>query len=208
MNYTISRLRNFAIIAIVLHHTISAFCGWPPNHAVGGEIPQWVLYTSAMCKPFGLGLFTFISGYVLYYQWRKRESFARFLLKKTRRILLPCLICAFMYGMLFSSYMYYDWWPAAINGTHLWYLPMLFLCIMIVSLHFYVKHSLLFICISLAFILVLAKLTHFRTLTEMCMYFPVFYSGFLIHKLDLEKLVLKCRGLWLLIAVSGGDYGF
>lgn len=50
MNYNINVLRCMAIIAIVLHHSMIAFCGWPPNHAIGGEIPIFANEVSGIFK--------------------------------------------------------------------------------------------------------------------------------------------------------------
>lgn len=78
MNSNITYLRNMAIVAIVLHHSLIAFCGWPPNHAIGGNIPVVADILSGLLKNFGLGVFTFISGFVLYYQSKKQDSCQHF----------------------------------------------------------------------------------------------------------------------------------
>ena len=91
MNFNISCLRGFAILAIVLHHTLCAFYGWPPNHGIGGA-PHYSLYVCEILRIFGLGVFTFISGYVLYFQNRKTDTFPCFIKKKFRRIMIPCLL--------------------------------------------------------------------------------------------------------------------
>lgn len=202
MNNTISYLRNFAIISIVLHHSIAAFCGWPPGHAIGGSVPWTALMISATSKFLGLGLFTFISGFVLFYQTNKEIPFLKFLHKKTKRILLPCLVLGCVYGLLFGSYMNPDW-PSPINGTHLWYLPMLFLCIIVASSHFYLRHPICFIGFCCIVIALLAKMTHFLTLSMFCFYFPVFYAGFWLHKAKFDQVVLKNRILALPLAIGG-----
>ena len=154
MNSNITYLRNMAIVAIVLHHSLIAFCGWPPNNAIGGNIPVVADILSGLLKNFGLGVFTFISGFVLYYQSKKQDSCQHFFIKKIKRIIIPCLIWACVYGLFFSSYMY-STWPAAINGTHLWYLPMLFLCVIVGAAHFFVRKSLLFVIVCYIVILAL-----------------------------------------------------
>ena len=49
INLSITYLRNMAIVAIVLHHSMIAFCGWPPNHAIGGNIPVFADVLSGFC---------------------------------------------------------------------------------------------------------------------------------------------------------------
>lgn len=159
----ITILRNIAIICIVIHHSMMAFCGWPPNHSIGGYIPSWTYLINFELKALGLGAFTFISGYVLFYQNNKKESFSKFLFKKTKRILLPCLFFGVIYGILFPDFMYNNW-PSIINGTHLWYLPMLFLCIFIVSVDIFCRNKNYLIFIAWISFYLLGSLSHFRTL--------------------------------------------
>ena len=196
-------MRNIAIIAIVLHHAMAAFCGWPPNHAIGGEIPYITYFIGGMSKEFGLAVFTFISGFVLYYKVGKNETYKQFCCKKVRRILLPCLFWACLYGVFFSSYMYYIW-PSAINGTHLWYLPMLFLCLMVTAFHFHAKYPLLMIAGCYIVLAFCGKFTHFRTFIEFCFYYPIFYIGFLSNKWNLEKMIIGNKPISLLFAIGGG----
>ncbi len=207
MNQTITYLRNVAILAIVLHHCMCAFCGWPPNHEIGGDIPSIANTFSGMAKNLGLGVFTFISGYVLYYQTKKNETYTHLFTKKVKRILLPCLFWGCVYVAFFSSYMYSNW-PSGINGTHLWYLPMLFLCLMITGATFYVKRpwTLLGFCLLVMF--VLAKFTHFRTFSEFCSYYPVFLGGFLMNKFQVDSLIKRHKCLSLIIAGGGNIVAF
>ena len=64
IDYNISFLRNIAIICIILHHTLTIYTGWPPNHIVNTELPAYMLIISQLLKGLGLGAFTFISGYL------------------------------------------------------------------------------------------------------------------------------------------------
>ena len=202
-NQTICFLRNAAIIAIVLHHSMSAFCGWPPNHSIGGAIPTISFVLSGLFKNFGLGVFTFISGFCLYYQSKKEESFFQFLRKKSNRIIIPCLFFGCVYGLFFSSYMF-PTWPAIINGTHLWYLPMLFLCILVTSFHFYAKrYACLLIALCYIGTFLLASWTHCRTFGEFYLYYPIFYVGFLSNKWNLDNLLEKKRKSVIFIGMGG-----
>lgn len=159
-------------------------------------------YVSDLLKNFGLGVFTFISGFVLFYQSHKYEAFTHFLIKKTKRILIPCLFWGCVYAMFFGSYMSSSW-PAAVNGTHLWYLPMLFLCIVVTSSHFYSKYPFVLVAFSYIVFLLLSKFTHFRTFTEYYIYFPVFYAGFWMNRLNIED-VLRKNEMKCMFALIGG----
>jgi fucose 4-O-acetylase-like acetyltransferase len=206
-NQTVCFLRTAAIIAIVLHHSMLAFCGLPSNHSIGGAIPPISDVLSYLCKNFGLGVFTFISGYCLYYQSKKEENFIQFLRKKTNRLIVPCLFFGCVYGLFFSSYMF-PAWPAIINGTHLWYLPMLFLCILFTSFHFYVKRYaglLIVLCYCGTFFLALR--TGCTTFGELCWYYPIFYVGFLSNKWNLDNLLEKKRKCVAFIGIGGGSFG-
>lgn len=166
----------------------------------GGVIPNLANVVCWSSKSFGLGVFTFISGFVLYYQAKKQEAYRYFIRKKVKRILVPCLFWACVYGVFFSSYMYSNW-PAVVNGTHLWYLPMLFLCIMVTSAHLYIKRPWAVVAVCYISIALLEKISHFRTFTEFCFYFPVFYVGFLANKFRLSEFVSKHKCWFTILAI-------
>jgi len=188
-NQTISFLRFLAIVAIVIHHSICVFCGWPPNHTVGCDVPTFALLVSGILKTFGLGVFTFISGYLLFYQVGKRESAREFFVKKAKRILLPCIFWAIIYWAFFRSFMY-NFWPSPVNGTHLWYLPMLFLCMVTISTDFFFKHySSLFIVLTWVAMFLLYRVLPIRTINELFQFLPVFYLGYFCHKFNLDRYI-------------------
>lgn len=179
-NVVLQYWRVLACISIVFHHTLCAIFGnWPPiGHPLINDIPSWAGNISFQAKALGLDGFTFISGAVLYYSMNKHLSFFRFLWNKIKRILVPMLVFALMYKILFPQLMF-STFPAPINGTHLWYLPMIFLCIMIVSLHFYSHNAFWWIMLIYVGLMRLNHYTDFRTIGELYSYFPVFYAGFL-----------------------------
>lgn len=193
-NYNIEFLRDIAITAIVLHHTLCIFAGWPPNADLGDkELPLFLINLSIYSKSIGLGLFTFIAGYVLNYSIRRKESFLLFLKKKTVRLLVPCVIFAILYAAVFPMYMLSYGQSSPINGTHLWYLPMLFLCVLITDLHAYIRKQQCIILI-IGLYIGLKCINHyigFRTFSEFIVYFPVFYIGFWFGKLRLEERLDK-----------------
>lgn len=187
MNNNVSFLRFVAIVFIILHHILCAWGVWPPNHAIGSYIPPVLYgYVSFLLKDYGLGIFTFISGYVLFYQTTKNDNFFSFISKKIKRILIPCLIFAVIYYCIFPSYMLGSTYQYSIHGTHLWYLPMIFLCMLIVSSHIYLKYPYIYVLLSYIGLIYLDKSFTFRTFNETVYYFPIFYVGFLCHKFKME----------------------
>lgn len=202
-NDVITFLRSYAIIAIVVHHALCAFCGWPPNHVINIDLPDYALFLCDLLKNFGLGIFTFISGYLLYYQRNKQECPRQFVAKKTKRILYPCFFYAFVYYFFFDSFMY-DTWPAPINGTHLWYLPMLYICSLVTSIDlFKQKYGYAAIFITLILCAVLYLCLSLRTLLEVVYFLPVFFLGYIIHKYNVERFILS-QELFITSIIGGG----
>lgn len=196
MNQTIVRLRCIAILLIVIHHSMCAFEGWPPNHTIDIPVPSIFSSLSIVLKAFGLGAFSFISGYVLYYQSKKNESWTIFLRKKVKRILLPCIIWSIFYSLLYPSFML-EIWPSGINGSHLWYLPVLFVCILLISIDLYctqLTKSIAWMIIAWMLLFMLCRVTTFRTIHECVNYLPVVFVGYLCNRLDINKLIdrYKC----------------
>ncbi len=117
MNPYISIIRLLAIITIVMHHSICALYVFPPHHLGCMNIPDWLFYVNRIIVRFGLGMFTFISGYVLFYQNTKVESFSHFLWKKIKRIVFPCILWGILYLLLFPTQVVHSDWPFFI----IWY---------------------------------------------------------------------------------------
>lgn len=172
-------LRAMAILAIVLHHSFGAFIGILPNSPVCTSLPKWCLAVSAHCKVIGLDLFVFMAGWFAISSWRRHAcSYWRFVLDKIRRILLPCVIAAGFYALLFPNFMY-DYFPAPINGTHLWFLPMIFVCYLTAPLLSRLQSmggfaSVLFIILFSLSAVLLRWLLPGRTVAELAAYWPIF----------------------------------
>lgn len=181
-NQIIQYWRVLACICIVYHHSVCLISGgWPPfGYSLLDNIPNGIEYLSSQSKAFGLMGFTFISGAVLAYANKKQDSFILLLWKKIKRIILPALIFGGLYWLLFPTLMF-DTWPAPINGTHLWYLPMIFICIILTSAHLYSKNALLWIVPIFFIIRKVAMFADLRTLNEFLYYYPIFYSGYIVN---------------------------
>lgn len=198
MNYNIALLRVIAIISIVIHHSFCIYQDWPPNSAVEPNLSGFQMHISSALKLIGLSVFTFISGYLLYNQRLKLLPWSTMVKKKTQRILVPCLICGLIYWIMYPQYMYNDW-PSCINGTHLWYLPMLFICVLLVSTLFYTRLGCVICVIGFLLSYVLWRMTNIRTCNEVFTYMPTFVLGYLCNKYELNINKLKS-----IICVWGG----
>lgn len=175
-NITISYLRVAALLSILFHHTICMYGGWPPlANPFSVSMPPHIGLMSASAKGIGLNFFTFISGFVLFYQTKKQQSFPKFLWKKIVRILIPCIVFGFAYWLIFPDLMFNN---DPINGTHLWFLPMIFLSIVVVSVHFYIPKPFWIVIALYAILYKLGNYTTLRTLHEFRFYFMIFYAGF------------------------------
>lgn len=188
-NITISYLRVAALLSILFHHTICMYGDWPPlANPFEVYIPSQIWLMSASAKGIGLNFFTFISGFVLFYQAKKQQTFPKFLWKKIIRIVFPCLAFGLAYWLIFPDLMFNN---NPINGTHLWFLPMLFLSILVVSVHFYLPKAFWIVMALYAILYKLGNYTTLRTLHEFRFYFMIFYAGFgfnaLLNGSDLKE---------------------
>lgn len=179
-NQSISVLRVLALCCILMHHSMCMYWGWPPTDFEWGELHSFPFegLISSSLKLFGLTTFTFLSGFCLYYQRDKSSTYGHFLWNKVKRLLIPCLLFAFLYWLVFPTMMFDN---SPINGTHLWYIPMIFCCIILTSIQTF-KPKLWWIPIVAYFALVkLQAFVQYRTLWEIIQYYPIFYFGYLTN---------------------------
>lgn len=156
------------------------YWGWPPIPFDFGDLHSWSFEgnISGELKTIGLGLFTFLSGFCLYFSKAKQLPFGKFLIHKVKRLLVPCAFFALLYWLIFPTMMYDN---DAVNGTHLWYIPMIFICIMIVSAQIYIQRGWMLVILLYAIIRKATMYIEFRTFYEFLTYFPIFYGGFLLN---------------------------
>ena len=127
-------LRLSLIVLLVLYHSFCIFSGaWEvPKDYPLIPIYWWIAKTS---YSFMLETFVFISGYLFGFQVQKNGigiiCFKNTILKKAKRLLLPC----FFFGVIYYTVFYdlskpvYEISYSIMCGTgHLWFLPMLFWC--------------------------------------------------------------------------------
>lgn len=188
----ISQIRFLALICILLHHSFCVYEGWPPNINVNIGLPASFQTISYVCKGIGMVAFCFISGMLVYYSFIKVAATSKirytgwknFIIKKFRRLIVPALIWGAFYAVFFGDYMLTEYSPSFINGTHLWFLPMLFLLMLAVSPMLFCKH----LWIVPILMLGLFFLHPFsRTTNEFVLYFPAFICGFFFYANECRK---------------------
>ncbi len=179
-NQIVSLLRVVALLCILMHHSMCMYHGWPPISWEWGELLTFSFedIVSNGFKIFGLGTFTFISGFVLYYQKGKNKSYLQFIRDKVIRLAIPCICFGIAYKIFFPTMMFDN---APINGTHLWYIPMIFVCIIVTSCQLF-KPKLWWVTLGLYLVVIKAQsYFSFRTLWEFVHYYPIFFMGYLFN---------------------------
>lgn len=131
-------LRPLAIILLVLYHAFIPYIhGWKQQFDVFEDnvVYWWIAKTSYACM---LELFVFISGYVFALYIKKQPSIYDIVRNKLQRLIIPSILFGTIYIALF-----FDQSDIRFPGVlyqllcgiaHLWFLPMLFWAMLIVSL--------------------------------------------------------------------------
>jgi fucose 4-O-acetylase-like acetyltransferase len=209
----ISYLRTLAIISIVFYHSFCPYMRW---NFVESELNNY--YASVFSIWFGarMPLFLFISGYLfshLLHNKGKYTSYGKFILNKTKRLLIPYLIFATLLMVSHNNVSL----PNLTKGYwHLWFILMLFWCFVITwPLKFVSKisiHALLFITfLAISFYLKTRIAFGIQYLVH---YYIWFYCGYLvaIYRKMLsvifqpKPLILIC-GLWFSLCFVRDYYG-
>ena len=191
MRNDISLLRTIAIVAIVYHHSLCIYYGWPPNSGIETFNSNVAYLVCFLSKELGLGIFTFISGLLLSLQRERLTDVAAFITKKCGRILIPSIFFGLLYVITFPTFMYGDL-PSCINGTHLWYLPMIFLCMVVtIPILFDYKHKSLIVVFVFLITCSLSKTN--RTFMEFTSYYPIFIIGYYVDCfIERKYLIISC----------------
>ena len=202
-NQRIVNLRALAILIVVLGHSIILYSS------------EWNLYTTTVTctlldiikkniNLIQMPLFFSISGYLFFYSQSKEKLFLDFVKDKSKRLLLPFVIFAFLWLLpirLLLKYPYYqnvsplylifkDILWGQDNG-HLWFLQTLFLLFIImfyICRFLYRKNSFcLYITIGIIFLFLSvfsSELFNIHILNNFFKYCIWFYFGFLINKYE------------------------
>ena len=193
--FDIAIVRAILVFCIVIGHGFVFYLNgltWPLPE---GVLPSYNLqYINPVFISFQLQAFVMISGYLFASQQEcKRQSIYNFILKKTKRILLPCLLFGVLYYFLIlwngESLSPLQMLRTIFNGAgHLWFLPMLFCCYIVGKLMdeilggFNKLYSwpilILFICVSMGSLVI----PGFWCISNAVFYYVFFYLGVLLYK--------------------------
>ena len=138
--YEITIIRPLIIFLLVVYHCLCVFTGgWAPP--AGVEPIAAYGWLGKFISGFRIECIAFVGGYVMAYQFIERlkdQKFLPFVWKKVKRLLIPCIIFGLAFWMLFRYNGTWSWKNMAyrlIGGVgHLWFLPMLFWCFMVMWL--------------------------------------------------------------------------
>ena len=131
-------MRPIIILLVVIYHSFAVYAGvWAPVEGLQ-QIPAY-LWICKFAGGFHIEGMAFIAGYVYAFQClslNKRQAFSVFTKKKAKRLLIPNIIFSLLYYFLFhfdaQDFNILRFLLEIFSGSgHMWYLPMLFWCFVI-----------------------------------------------------------------------------
>ena len=133
-------IRLSLIFLLVVYHALCIFTGaWDSPYTPTVSIPSYD-WLGTLIHLSQLEAMVFISGLLLGYYASKKSNALTFnscVVKKAKRILLPCLLFGIIYYVMFYDLQasWYNIIWKLLNGCgHLWFLPMIFWCFVLVYL--------------------------------------------------------------------------
>ena len=139
--YDIAILRPIIILLVVVYHVFAMYAGiWEPLEGLQ-SVPVY-LWICKFAQGFHIEGMAFVAGYVFAFQslnLNKRELFKSFTLKKAKRLFIPSIVFGCLYYFLFlyqsSNFQPIGFIVSLLSGVaHMWFLPMLFWCFMLLWL--------------------------------------------------------------------------
>lgn len=186
--YEVVPIRLFLIVMLVFYHAFAIFTGaWKPI-AEYPEIPGYALLgnLSYACL---LETFVFISGYVFGYQVRIKGDTAlsakKLLVKKFKRLIIPSIIFSIAYLLIIKGFhdsLLTTSYQILCGVAHMWFLPMLFWCFVIVWIIEKVKLKQNIALLVLLALSVISFIPLPLRLGAALYYAVFFYAGYLIQK--------------------------
>lgn len=173
---------------LVFYHAFAIFTGaWKP---IAGypEIPSYALLgnLSYACL---LETFVFISGYVFGYQVRIKGDTAlsakKLLVKKFKRLIIPSIIFSIAYLLIIQGFhdsLFSTSYQILCGVAHMWFLPMLFWCFVIVWIIEKVKLKQNIALLVLLGLSIISFIPLPLRLGAALYYAVFFYAGYLIQK--------------------------
>lgn len=185
-------IRLMLIVLLVLYHAFAIYNqAWKMPDGVSSVPAYW--WIASFAYSFMLEAFVFLSGYVYGYQVREKYndtvSFKVTVLNKFKRLIVPSIVFSIIYILLFGNGQNISWGGqiySIINGAgHMWFLPMLFWCFVLLYIIERLKCSknFIFVLSILAALLCIIPLP--LRLSSTAYYFIFFYVGYYIQKNDI-----------------------
>lgn len=210
--YEVSIIRPLVILLLVVMHSFTMYAG-------GWKMPEGIHEVTAyywfvkFITGFRIETIALISGYVFAYQslvLHRKYPFRSFAYKKFMRLIVPGLFFSLIYYFCFlynaSNFGSIEWFLKLSSGFgHLWFLPMLFWCFLVIWIidryNFYSKT--LFIVLALASIVNVPSLPF--GMTRMFHFAFYCYLGYTLYKnkdnlLKYTKAKYICS-LWIVYAI-------
>ena len=189
-------IRLSLIFLLVFYHSFAIYSrNWSSPFSFVPDIS--IYYWLSVCTHgFQLEAMTFISGLLLGYTIKRhpeRLSFHGCVIKKIKRILLPCFIFSFIYFLIFNEKdmaWYESMYEIIIGCGHLWYLPMIFWCfVLLYYIEAFSSRSSIKLWLPISFLFCLLPLSGFLPLRigYTTNFFIYFYIGYVLMKYNLIK---------------------
>jgi hypothetical protein len=191
---------------LIIYHAFAIYTGsWkvPYEGFIEIDVYNWF---GMLTHSFQLEIMVFISGLLLGYS-TKPFTFQLLVVKKAKRILLPCLIFGVIYYVMFYD-LKVSWYAIIyriVNGCgHLWFLPMIFWCFVVsyvlskyINVNRYCKQILI---ISLFLIPANPLFMLPFGLGSLCSFYFYFFLGFCIERdmIKMPAITLK-KSVWALL---------
>ena len=211
--YEISLIRPIVILSLVLNHVFDKIAagGLRSNDYVLPDVYRWLNYFNFEAT---LEIFVLISGYLFGYQCitlNRSDSLLSFAQKKVHRLLLPMLVFGVIYYFCFfystETFTISDLLNKVLSGCgHLWFLPMLFWCLLVLWVlnRLQINETLTFVCLALLSMIKYVSLPF--GLAQISHYLFYAFLGYYIYKhKDSINACLKKRWLvptlWVLYII-------
>ena len=194
--YEVSIIRPLVILLLVIMHSFTMYAG-------GWKMPEGIHDVTAyywfvkFITGFRIETIALISGYVFAYQsleLHRKYPFWSFTYKKFLRLIIPGLIFSVIYYLCFmynaSNFGSIDWFLKLSSGFgHLWFLPMLFWCFLVIWTidKYKLSSKFLFVALSLISIVNIPSLPF--GMTRMFHFSFYCYLGYILY--NHKKALIK-----------------
>ncbi len=200
-------LRCIGILLVVLRHILVPFVSdaWPLETNYSHNI--YLVIFGKYVSSFSMPLFVFISGFIFSYlriKLKKYETTKIFIQKKLKRLIVPFIILAPIYIVVFLDvnnildFLFF----LQYSPGHFWFLIMLFIIFFIFYqfenfFRYKIKYGIIITLLLFVFYPVFAYLK-IMPLANTCKYLPFFYMGYLFYCHDalIEKYILNKKILF------------